>query len=398
MTFNTFNPFSAFNSGSSSPGDEPTFALPLTDNGSGAVNVLIDRGTGTATFTRATAAWTKLSTGLWASVASGVARSCYLGNSTAVGTYGGYLAETAGTQLVTPTASIRGMDDASWVKVNVTAAKTATGIDGVVNSASRVTATANAGTILQTLVAAASTRTYSLFIRRVTGTGTITISQGATTLDVTSSLNASTYTRVQLAASVLNAAFGITFGTDTDAIDVDFNQFEAGAIATSPLDAAGAVRNADLLNYPAAGNVGMTAGTIYAEIGYFATAHGNSSVQIQIDDATNNERYAIFKDAAATSESNIVTDGAVVQVNQTVAAVFTVGVVSKVAMSYEVNLFDLCGNGTLATQDTLGTLPTVTTISIGSTTVGAAQLNGCIKNVRLWQTRLAPVYLQNMTS
>ena len=93
--------------------DNADFVLPLLDLGNGAVNTVLARGTGSATYTRATTAWTKLASGLWRSVASGTARSAYIGLNTAVSAYGGYFAEGAGTQLVTPTASIRDMTDAS---------------------------------------------------------------------------------------------------------------------------------------------------------------------------------------------------------------------------------------------------------------------------------------------
>jgi hypothetical protein len=56
-----------------------SFSLPLTDAGAGVVNTtpFTARGSGTATFTRATAAWTVLSNGLIAQVASGQPRSYY---------------------------------------------------------------------------------------------------------------------------------------------------------------------------------------------------------------------------------------------------------------------------------------------------------------------------------
>lgn len=227
---------------------------------------LIAKGSATATFTRNTANnYTKLASGLWGPVAANVARSCYTGANTAVGPYGGYLAEGAGVQLVTPNASIRDMTDASWVAVNVTPAKTGTGIDGVVNSCSRLTSAAIGGAIQQTLVAAATSRTYSCWIRRVSGTGTITINQGATTSDITAQINSTTYTRVALTASVLNAAFGITFGASGDVIEVDFNQFESGSDATSPMASAGAARNGDVLTYAGAGNIASALGSCYCE-------------------------------------------------------------------------------------------------------------------------------------
>lgn len=240
------------------------FNLPLADAGAGAVNLVpvSSAGSATSTFTRASTAWTKLSTGLWASVASGTARSCYTGSSTAVGTYAGYFAEGAGTQLVTPTASIRDMTDASWVKVTMTSAKTSTGIDGVGNSCTRLTASAGNATILQTLVAAATTRTYSCFIKRITGVGEIDISEdGVSWTNITGQINSSTFTRVSVTVSQLNAAFGLRIVTNGDAIDIDFNQFEAGTYPTSPMDTAGAVRAGDVLTYSAPGNISDQVGS-----------------------------------------------------------------------------------------------------------------------------------------
>ena len=75
------------------------FWLPLLDAGAGAVNTtpVFSYGSPTATFTRATTAWTKLKSGLWVSVNSGVARAQYLAPDTTVGAYGGYFAEAAAT-------------------------------------------------------------------------------------------------------------------------------------------------------------------------------------------------------------------------------------------------------------------------------------------------------------
>lgn len=241
------------------------FILPLSDAGNGAVNLSLARGAGAATFTRATAAATKLSTGLWKlDVASGTARSSYIGLNTAVGAYGGYLAEGAATQLC---LDPRDMTTANWVLgATMTRAKTSTGIDGTANSATRLTGGAVTGTntILQTLLAAATSRTYSAWVRRVTGTGTITLLQGTASLDITALINSTTYTLVQLNDNELNVAYGLQIATNGDAIDVDCNQFEAGSIATTPIPAAG-TRNGDMLTFPVS-NVNRITGTSYAEI------------------------------------------------------------------------------------------------------------------------------------
>ena len=362
-------------------GAQVIFNLPLTDAGAGIVNTTptASAGSPTPTFTRATVAWTKLSTGLWAQVASGQPRSCYIGANTAVGTYGGYLGEAAGTQLVTPDASIRDMTDASWVAVNVTPAKTATGIDGVVNSASTLTSGAIGGAIQQTLVAAASSRTYSCWIRRVSGTGTITINQGATTSDITAQINSTTYTRVTLTASVLNAAFGITFGASGDVIEVDFNQFEAGAIATSPMATAGAARNADALSYVGTGNLLPTQGTCYTEC-----QQNNPTQAFTLIDTGGSECQSFGPGLK-------INDGT----NQAATGTPTAAVVNKLGTTWGGLGIRACLNGAAPVNASFDGAIGVTPIAI----ITAGQTKSCtIKNMLIYNQQLSNAALQALTT
>ena len=376
------------------------FDLPLNDRGAGAVNTTprIAKGSAAATFTRATVAWTKLASGLWAQVATGVARSCYLGADTAVGAYGGYFAEAAGTQLVTPTASIRDMTDASWAVVTMTKAKTATGIDGVGNSSSTLTATGANSTALQTLTAAASSRTYSAFVRRKTGTGTVFIQQGATQVDITALINSSTYTRVSVTASVLNVPFGFQINTSGDAIDVDFNQFEAGALATSPMASAGAARNADILTYAAIGNASQSAGTLYAEFSVVSDSSASIFPGIlSIDDATVNERITLYTRTIDDTGRFIIVDGGVAQADLALGSI-TYASVGKIAGTYALNNFTGSLNGAAVVSDTSGTLPTTTQIGIGLMGGSANPLGGTVRNVRIYGSALSNAQLQSLTT
>lgn len=360
---------------------KPIFFIPLADAGSGAVNISPSafRGSPAPIFTRTSVAWTKLSSGLWAAVGSGTPRSCYLGQDTAVGAYGGFYSEGPGTQLVTPSASIRDMTDASWVATTVTATKTATGIDGVTNSASTITATGAAGTILQTLVAAASSRTYSCWIKRRTGTGTILLLQGATTLDVTALINSSTYTRVSLNASVLNVAFGIQIATNGDALDVDFNQFESGTIPSSPMQTSGSsVRQADVLTYPSAGNVLDSVGTSYAEV-QLPYSFTNDSPGISVS-GSNREVLGVV----ATTMKVEAFDGAN---NPTTSSSFSTGVVAKAVSSWSAsgNSLSVYLNGLGKTTTPYGgAMFAGSPISIGMNSLG--NFYGTIKNVRIWNS------------
>ena len=377
-----------------------SFDLPLSDAGAGAVNTtpISSLGSGTPTFTRATVKWTKLASGLWTQVGTGVAASCYIGASTAVGAYGGYFAEGAGTQLVTPDASIRDMTDASWVKgVTMTAAKTATGIDGAANACTTLTggAVSATNTAFQTLTAAASSRTYSCWIKRRTGTGTINITQdgGSTYTDVTSLINASTFTRVSLTASVLNAAFGIQVVTLSDAIDVDFNQFEAGAFATSPMATAGAARNADVLTYPLASNANPSLGSIYAEVNSSANSPFTTTNVVVGYDASGGP-FAVEAGAAVTIISS--NDGATTVQKNFGNSLLTA--VRKVALSYGGSARSITGDGAAVATGSFDGSFGSTAIAIGCGTGGANQWYGTLRNVRLYNRALSDAQLQQMTT
>lgn len=184
----------------------------------------------------------------------------------------GYLAEAAGTQLVTPTAAIRNIGDAAWVSSGgtVTRAQTSIGVDGVPNSATRVTATGASAVLLQAApVTAAGNYCTSFYIRRVTGTGNIdiTVDGGTTWSTISGQINSATYTRVQVTGNLaLNTArIGLRIATNGDAVDVDFAQMEAGAGATTAMASAGAARNGDALSYPALSNFTPSAGAAYCE-------------------------------------------------------------------------------------------------------------------------------------
>lgn len=380
--------------GSGTPYSEFSFFLPLGDKGGGQVDLspFFAAGSSAATYTRSTVAWTKQSNGRWIQVASGVARSGYFGADTAVGVYGGFFVEAAGTQLVTPTASIRDMTDASWVATNITPAKTATGIDGVVNSCSTLTATAGNGTIFQTLTAAASSRVYSAFIRRRTGVGTISITQdgGSTYTDITAQLNSNTFTRVILNASVLNAAFGFKITTSADAIDVDMNQFETGVYPTSPMASAGAARNADLLLYPYAGNADGTIGTLVATAGYADTATTTADRQHviatlstgSIGTLVNRNNQAVTTiSAASNGNTNIVQASGL-------TSLATGMRVRAAGWNAAKNLVETTGDGAAWTTTTFsdGTMGS-NSICIGAANTGgngSQQLGGFIQRVKIY--------------
>lgn len=351
--------------------NHPVFWAPLADSGAGAVNTTASAG-GAATFTRATTAWTKLSTGLWVSVASGTARSCYLGATTAVGAYGGYLAEEARTNQCLQS---RDMTNASWTKVTMTAAKDQAGIDGVASSASSLTASAGAASCLQTITEAATTSAFSCFIKRITGTGTVTIQQGASTLEVSGSINSSTYTRVEIDASVLNPIIGIALGTNGDKIAVDMAQFENGSFATSPIPTTttSQTRNFDQLSYPLTG-IQNTIGTAYCQFSKGTQGYTGNGRLIASTGASNNGLFT-----NATPNINLF-DG-----TNTVSLTVTSGATDKLVGTWGGTTINVYANGIAgATMTFDGDLGLVTALEIGGSGGASNSIDGCIQQVKVY--------------
>ncbi len=138
------------------------------------------------------------------------------------------------------------LTNAAWVKVNGTAAKTQTGLDGLANSASSFTATSANATVLQTVTSASANRAFTVYIKRITGTGTVQITQDGGTTWTAVSLTGSAQ-RFTIQQSVLNPSFGIRIVTSGDAVWVDAVQLEAASFASPyiPTTTAAATRAAD---------------------------------------------------------------------------------------------------------------------------------------------------------
>jgi len=172
----------------------------------------------------------------------------------------------------------RDLSNAAWsTKTNVTAAKTTTGLDGIANTATTLTAAAADAIILQPITLASAARCASAYVKRRTGTGTISFTQdgGSTWTDITSQINSSTWSRVQITATLANPSVGFKISTSGDAIDVDCVQNEAGAEATSPIvtTTAAVTRNIDMLSYQSASNIDFTVGTVFARFGSPSSAY-----------------------------------------------------------------------------------------------------------------------------
>jgi hypothetical protein len=121
-----------------------------------------------------------------------------------------------------------------WVKTNITATKDQTGIDGVVNSASSLTATDDNGTCIQTITLGAGNRTGSVYLKRLTGTGLIQVTLDGSTYS-TVELSDTEWYRIVLSGGVTNPTVGIKIAVDGDAVAMDYGQVEDGLFVTTPI-------------------------------------------------------------------------------------------------------------------------------------------------------------------
>lgn len=184
-----------------------------------------------------------VATGLWTSVGSNTARRSDKG----------VLCEEARTNSL---LQCRDMTNAAWVKgATATVAQTQVGIDGGANSATLVTggAVTATNTVLQTITLGSAADTYSVWLKRVTGSGTIEISaDGSTWTGVTLTTS---YQQFQVQQTLANPVCGIRITTNGDQLAADFSQLETGAFATSPIltTVAAATRNVDLVQVTGTG-------------------------------------------------------------------------------------------------------------------------------------------------
>ena len=372
--------------------DVPDFYAPLADGGEGAVDTTLTFGSGSATFTRATEAATRLSTGLWKlDVASGTARSHYHEYTAGVMTYGGYLGEAAATQLA---LLPRDMTNVAWVAgATMTVAQDGTGLDGAANSCSRLTAGAVEATniVLQTLVVAAASRTYSAWIKRVTGTGTVAITQdGSAYTDVTSQLNTTSFVQVQLNATQENPVFGIRMTTSTDVILVDCNQFENGASGTTPIPAAGS-RGADAFSYDAA-NVAAANGTCYADCSLSVKSSASNAITfVDGGSAATGILLGIVSSGAVTDAT--MDDGPNVLTKSSLTSLLTG--VRKRASAWGATTQSITGDGAAVASGSFDGAMTATGVRIctPSTTTGT-----CAKEVKIWTAKATSPQLVTITT
>jgi len=291
-------------------------------------------------------------------------------------------------------AALRAQDvtQAAWVKTNVTAARDVVDLRGLANSASRLTAMANNATALQSITAASATRVTSFYLRRITGTGTVEITQNGGTNWTAVTLTGD-WQRFSIPfATITNPQIGIRIGTSGDVVAVDAAQCEIGTFPTSPILTEGTARTR-----PAdGGTVAISAtdrATLFTDCFYQANRSDSvtaetSVFQIDSGSSANHIRNRLI------SAPNI-TDG-IIRESITVAdfggGLISVPAAARQALAYAANDMAYSQNGGAAETDTSGVLPNLTRVAISQ-----GEAITYLRRLRAYSDRLSNAQLVALT-
>lgn len=223
----------------------------------------------------------------------------------------GVIFETAETQYAKYTQDL---SNGVWAATNCTGAKNAVGTDGAANSASTLTASANDATLLQSVTLTSGARGFFPYIKRKTGTGSVyvTIDNGTTWVDVTSSLSTTAWYRASATKTAANPVFGFKLATNGDAIYVDHAGLLGSAVASSPIP------NTSAASVTRAATYATISGSQIGEQGKFRftsnEAMGSASRAVTLlGDGTRRLRYdgtnLVLQDTSQTIGSELVTNG-----------------------------------------------------------------------------------------
>lgn len=286
---------------------------------------------------------------------------------------------------------------------NITAVKDATGLLGVANSASTLTATAANGVIRQSITLASAERTFSVNVKRKTGTGDIDITDnGGTNYTTLTGLSSSIWTRHQITRTQTNPDAGFRIVTSGDEIEVDFGGVEEGDEATSEVEvgATAVVRAADVPTITDLNWFNPNEGT-FLNVAMVSAINVGSVRQIfHFDDGGQTDRIQLSvpasTDDVAFNTVNSGGDNGFKQLSGIVA-----GTSFKVMGAYAQENVNMSLNGNVQAPDTSADFPladALTTFRIAHNNAGANYFNDTIASIPYWPDRRPDIELKAISA
>jgi hypothetical protein len=273
--------------------------------------------------------------------------------------------------------------------------------------AARIVNAGGGDNVAQTITVSASTAyTFSFFAKNNGGSAAryrvYDLTNGADIVAATSffgSINGSTWSRITVSFTTPVGCVSAIVYVYADIANADYlvwgAQLEAGAFATSPIytGSASVTRARDFIT--ASVNVMpsvQSAGTMYVQFTHKTTG-GRFLV---IDNGGTNEYMAFDCTAETTSRFNVRDGGAdVALISVTINGFDTA---NKIAGSWASNDVAASANGGAVGTDTSATMPTTTSLSIGSAPDGDGNHNGYIKQVMVLPRAMSDAQLQTVTT
>jgi hypothetical protein len=200
-----------------------------------------------------------------------------------------------------------------------------------------------------------------------------------------------------------NLTIDVSSGSTVDVtLRIGLPQLEQGAFATSPIltSTATVTRAADVASITGANFTSwynQAEGTFYGEFARSAIDTRFPATFTVSDNTRQNEIYIVTGQNGSAQGQFSVTTGNVLQAYLTVTGL-AAPATNKVSGTFKLNDFIVATNGALSNADTSGTIPTVDRAYIGLRGDGAASINGTIKRLTYWPTRLPNAMLQAITS
>lgn len=398
-----------------------SFALEFSDLGAGVVSTVEAIGGATPTFTRATSAWTILSDGTWGLVASGSPRSYYSPS----GTYLGYLAEGARTNLVvqsqdfnttwsavgTPTFSADTTtlgalnldtigDDSAAALEGYTQAITFTG-DAVKAISLFVKQGTSISSVIRVRDTTAAADRLLVAITWSSGTPVVTVTTGTDLTGTPVAYGNSGVYRISLATTSVTAAntnqIEVYPATDAALAVTGVGTIQAGGVQAEnatfassyiPTTTAAVTRNADSLSYPST-ILNASAGTMFAQF-----------TPLQVISLGEIVRHLPTSGNFILRQNNAEYDGFYGDKSSAQAGVFSIGSSAKVALAYSGSESTQVVNGSTQAiaAATAPVFNAAANVFIGESGAGALQLYGVVRRVAYFGSRLSNAELQAITS
>jgi hypothetical protein len=259
---------------------------------------------------------------------------------------------------------------------------------------------------------ASTAYTFSFFVKRGTATDLkYSVYDNSNAADIVASTsyfsqtNSSTYSRISVTFTtpVGCTAVRVYHARDSGVTGTYYiwgAQLEAGSFPTSyiPTTSASVTRAADapdiattLFPYSA------TLGTLYASCMFMSVAA--LARALNLDDGTANERVTLGISAAAAGLLNVV-DGGTEQAGASgiTSGTFVALTAAKIAASWAANDLAVTKDAAAPTTDASATLPTMTTLRLGSGPSAAAPINGWLRQVVHLPRAMSDAELQTLTT